>query len=66
MYNGLMDGLEKLFSKIPQATLARELGVSKQAVNQWVRVPNERIQDVSKLTGLTPAELRPDLVKLLE
>ena len=42
------------------AKLARELGISIQAVWQWKRVPVTRVLDVERITGVPRHELRPD------
>ena len=39
-------------------------GLSPQAVSQWTRVPEDRLEKVAELTGYAPAQLRPDLAKL--
>lgn len=47
-----------------QSALARQLDVSPQAVQQWLkkgRAPAERVLAISKATGITPHELRPDI-----
>ena len=41
--------------------LARKLGISGQAVQQWRRVPAERVVEVEKATGVPRAQLRPDI-----
>lgn len=38
--------------------------LTSQAVSQWTRVPEDRLEKVAELTGLSPAQLRPDLAKL--
>lgn len=38
--------------------------LTPQAVSQWTRVPEDRLETVAKLTGYSPAELRPDLAAL--
>jgi DNA-binding transcriptional regulator YdaS (Cro superfamily) len=43
------------------ASLAGELGISRQAIYQWRRIPAERIVEIEKLTGVPRHELRPDL-----
>ena len=43
------------------AALARWLGITKQAVGQWDRVPAERVLAVSDATGVPCHVLRPDL-----
>lgn len=53
-----------------QRELARLLGVSLQAVNQWAngrrRLPPKRAFDIQKLTRgrVTAASLRPDLAEI--
>ena len=41
----------------------QELGVNKSTVMRWEEagVPVDRLADVSRITGILPAELRPDL-----
>jgi DNA-binding transcriptional regulator YdaS (Cro superfamily) len=41
--------------------LARELGITSQAISQWLRVPATRVRDVERITGISRSELRPDL-----
>lgn len=43
------------------AELARGLGVTRSAVQQWVRVPAVRVLEVTRLTGVPRHELRPDV-----
>lgn len=43
-----------------QAKLARALGISTSAVNQWIMVPPLRVLEVEGLTGVHRSELRPD------
>jgi DNA-binding transcriptional regulator YdaS (Cro superfamily) len=43
------------------SALARSLGVSRQAVFQWNRVPAERVLAVETYTGVPRYELRPDI-----
>ena len=47
-----------------QSALARAVNVSPQAVQQWVesgRVSHKKVIDVERATGVSRAELRPDL-----
>lgn len=48
------------------ASLARELDITRGAVSQWERVPAERVGDVSRITGLSPDVIRPDLFQAPE
>jgi len=41
--------------------LARQLGVSRQAIYQWTEIPLERTADVERITGIPRSRLRPDL-----
>lgn len=41
--------------------LADRLGISRQAVEQWRRVPPLRVLDVERATGIPRHDLRPDL-----
>jgi len=43
------------------AALARELGISRQAVDQWKRIPAHRVIEIEKLSRISRHELRPDL-----
>lgn len=38
--------------------------LTPQAVSQWTRVPDDRVEKLAELTGYSPAQLRPDLAKL--
>lgn len=44
-----------------KSELARRLGVAVQSIQQWSRIPAERVSDVEKVTGIPRHELRPDL-----
>lgn len=44
-----------------QAALARELGITEQAINNWTRVPAERCREVERVTGIPRHALRPDI-----
>jgi hypothetical protein len=41
--------------------LARKLGIRREVIEQWKRIPVERLQTVAKVTGLPQHVLRPDL-----
>ena len=43
------------------AQLARDLGVTKQAVHGWRRCPAARCLDVERITGVSRHDLRPDI-----
>ena len=44
-----------------QAALAKEIGVTAQAVSQWEEVPPLRVLAVERVSGVSRHELRPDL-----
>lgn len=44
-----------------KADLASEIGVKKQAINNWRKIPAERVPMVSRILGLKKSTLRPDL-----
>ena len=43
------------------AALARALGISRASVNEWARVPTDRVKAVESFTGVPRHELRPDV-----
>ena len=43
------------------AQLAEKLGIARQAIYQWSRIPAERVVEVERITGVPRVELRPDL-----
>lgn len=43
------------------AALAEKLGITKQAVSSWDRVPMERARSVAAATGVSIHRLRPDV-----
>jgi DNA-binding transcriptional regulator YdaS (Cro superfamily) len=54
--------MTKVFASYGNATqLAAYLGVSKQAVSQWKRIPLRYLKMISEETGLSRRKLRPDL-----
>ena len=59
-------GMEAVRDVMPMAALARQLGVSRGAIAQWDRVPEGRLEDVARITGISPSRLRPDLASLFE
>jgi DNA-binding transcriptional regulator YdaS (Cro superfamily) len=44
-----------------RSALARLLGISRQAVEQWREVPALRVLQVERCTGVPRTHLRPDL-----
>lgn len=43
------------------AQLASSLGIARQAIYQWSRIPVDRVADVERITGVSRTELRPDI-----
>ena len=44
--------------------VAEELGVTRQAIEQWIgadRIPAERVLAVARLAQARPSEIRPDI-----
>lgn len=41
--------------------LAKHLNLTRQSVSQWDKVPLKYVREIARITGLTPAELRPDI-----
>lgn len=41
--------------------IARALGISRNAVGKWKRVPAERVLAIEAFTGISRHDLRPDL-----
>ena len=55
-------GLQKAIEKTGSgARLADQLGVTRQALYQWHRIPAERVLEIERITGVPRHELRPDL-----
>lgn len=57
-------GYDRLRAHWTPASLARELGITAQAVGRWFRnerVPSERLPRVARITGIPERDLRPDL-----
>ena len=44
--------------------LAAALNISPSAISMWQQVPEDKIRAVADLTGIAPADLRPDLADL--
>lgn len=61
-----MTGIDKLIAHFgSQAKTAKELQITRQTVNGWVkgrnRIPAEKVVLIEKITGIPRSELRPDL-----
>lgn len=53
--------------KITQDALAKELGVHPLTISRWEtgerRIDEDRVPTIAEKTGLSPADLRPDLAE---
>jgi Putative antitoxin of bacterial toxin-antitoxin system, YdaS/YdaT len=43
------------------STLAKELGLTRQCVGQWKKIPLKYVREISKRTEIPAALLRPDI-----
>jgi DNA-binding transcriptional regulator YdaS (Cro superfamily) len=46
-----------------KSELARRLGITVQSIQQWKKIPAERLVDIERVTGIPREELRPDLYR---
>jgi len=54
--------IQKIIAKAGgPVALARELGITHQAIGDWKKVPGTRVKQVAELTGLLPKTIRPDI-----
>lgn len=61
-----MEGMDLLRSRRGlMAKVAQELGITRAAVVGWKRVPDTRLADVARITGIAASVLRPDLADAL-
>jgi DNA-binding transcriptional regulator YdaS (Cro superfamily) len=58
-------GLEKAIAAAggSRKALAKRLGIHRQAVDQWARIPIKRVLQVEKAVGVAREELRSDLFR---
>ncbi len=54
-------GLRAAFQALTVTQLAYALGINRQAITFWARVPRHRVLDVEAATGVSRHVLRPDL-----
>jgi hypothetical protein len=47
--------------RLSLAEIAKELGITRQAVSGWHAIPAEWVKKIAELTGIPPHQLRPDL-----
>jgi DNA-binding transcriptional regulator YdaS (Cro superfamily) len=44
--------------------LARLLGINYQSIQQWEKIPADRLIEIERLTGIARERLRPDLYRM--
>ena len=54
-------GIRKLREAKAFPVIAEELGIARTAPYDWRRVPARRVLAISRITGISPHDLRPDL-----
>ena len=52
---------KRAISIVGSKVLAREFGITRQAVEQWDQIPAKRVLRVEELSGVSRYELRPDI-----
>ena len=57
----LADRKDKQLPVASTVELSQILGISKQALSQWVRIPAEHVIEIERLTGLPRHVQRPDV-----
>ena len=55
--------LQRLIDHLGLRELSRRLGLSPNSVIKWKRVPDHRLLEVEKVTGVPRETLRPDLYR---
>lgn len=48
------------------AHIAQVLGITRQAVHQWRKIPIDRVLTIERLSGVNRREIRPDKAFLWE
>ena len=57
-----MEPMERAIKAVGnRSRLAKAIGLTREAVRRWTRVPAERVVAVEKATGVPREKLRPDL-----
>lgn len=55
------EGLALVLTKMTRTEIATGLGIAKQNLSRWKRVPSNHVARVAELTGLSKAEILPSL-----
>lgn len=59
--------LQELLESVPSlAWLAIRIGVCRQAISRWNKIPLSRVTAISHATGIPPENLRPDAFDIFE
>jgi len=61
MTRGVDPAIRRLREDHHLPAIAERLKIARQAPYAWKKVPPLRVQEVARITGLKPHELRPDL-----
>src|SRR5882672_10246127 len=54
-------GFELVLTKLTRAEIARGLGIKKQNLTRWKRVPPHHVAKISALTGLAREDILPSM-----
>jgi hypothetical protein len=55
------DGFALVLTKLTRAEIARGLGIKKQNLTRWKRVPPHHVTKLSELTGLAREDILPSM-----
>lgn len=55
------DGFALVLTKATRAEIARALGIKKQNLTRWKRVPPHHVPKIAELTGLARDQILPSL-----
>ena len=55
------DGFALVLTKLTRAEIARGLGIKKQNLTRWKRVPPHHVPKIAELTGLARADILPSM-----
>jgi len=53
------DGFALVLTKTTRAEIARHLGIAKQNLSRWKKVPPHHVKRVAELTGLSREQILP-------
>lgn len=55
------EGFELVLTKLSRAEIARGLGIKKQNLTRWKRVPPHHVTKLAQLTGLAREDILPSM-----